>query len=356
MEPASLTRWAALDYLRGLMALSILVFHFDKWTTGYWCPTTIQGKLGVYAVSIFFVLSGMALMATYQEKMQPTWRSLTTYAIKRVFRIFPLLWLATAATIVLDEGQRPAADVFLNFSGLFGFWDASRDIATGAWSIGCELVYYTLFPIILFLTRRKKWLVLLITAGMALVGFHAAFGLPAWPQYTPQNIWWPGYVQPVYHAFFFTAGMALVAYGSWLAAWPRWIWWVLMGVSLAVFLGFPLLERSNPEILIAGKVRIVFSCCAIVATAAWAYGLATLPGVFQRVLTWLGAISYSLYLLHPLVYRVIKAVYARYPHFQEVWLLPLAVMGSFLASHLVFNFLELPAMRFGARCAQRLRV
>ncbi len=356
MERAALVpqeRWAALDYLRGLMALSILVFHFDKWTSGHWDAASIQGKLGVYGVSVFFVLSGMALTSTYQQKMKADWRSMAAFAIKRGFRILPLLWVATGITLLLDDVPRSLGVVLLNFSGLFGFVDPSKDIATGAWSIGSELVYYALFPAMLLETRRKKWLIWILTGLFGGFSFYRAFMWPFWPNASEQAEWWPYYVQAPLHAFFFVAGMALATYRRYFETWSPKIWRLLLGMSAALFVGIDV--GADPQILVAGNTRIIFSACAVLATAAWSFGV-NVSGAGAGVLAWLGSISYALYLLHPLVFRAVKAAITRSGSMSEVLLLPLAFGISLIASHVVYRLLEKPCMRFGSKLVRRLAI
>lgn len=335
-------RWVALDYWRGLMALAVMAFHFDKWTTGVWDGSTAQGKLGVYAVSIFFMLSGMALTETYQKKLQPHWQSLFSYVLRRVFRIFPLLWAATGLTLLLDEIRRSHRDILLNLSGLFGFIDPSKDIATGAWSIGCELVFYALFPILVLMHRKKRWFIHACVILMAFIGMTRAFGGPFAIQGESQSLWWSYYVQVPNHAFFFVTGMSLAIHRNWLQQVPRRIWWFLLIGGAAVFLWVPV--GVNPVGLVRGWPRMALSALAVLVTTAWSFGIGTLQDIPHKLLAWLGSISYSIYLLHPLVYRATKACFTRFSDFPPNLLLPIACAATLLAGHAVYYFFEKPIM------------
>ncbi len=46
-----------LDYLRGLAAFGIMVYHYMKYTFGTFTADSFMGKIGIYGVSVFYVLS-----------------------------------------------------------------------------------------------------------------------------------------------------------------------------------------------------------------------------------------------------------------------------------------------------------
>jgi peptidoglycan/LPS O-acetylase OafA/YrhL len=56
-------RLESLDWLRGSMALSILLYHLG----GPHDASTPLGKLAVYGVSIFFILSGLSMAIGYDK-------------------------------------------------------------------------------------------------------------------------------------------------------------------------------------------------------------------------------------------------------------------------------------------------
>ena len=142
-----------LDYLRGFAALGIMVYHYCSWgLKGIYSfhAETFLGRVGVYGVSIFYVLSGLTLYYVYYHKMKPGAKDVKDFFVKRLFRIFPLLWLATILTIITrfpTDGMPGPYILFINFTGLFGFIDWTEAIGTGVWSIGNELVFYIFFPI-----------------------------------------------------------------------------------------------------------------------------------------------------------------------------------------------------------------
>ena len=97
-----------------------MLYHYATWSTGELNAQTFGGRVGIYGVAIFYVLSGLTLTYRYRDEIELNFRSLGIFFKKRFFRIFPLLWLATAMSIALSKKAAPITDVLLNLSGLFG--------------------------------------------------------------------------------------------------------------------------------------------------------------------------------------------------------------------------------------------
>lgn len=343
--PRDQSRVAHLDYLRGLAALSVMLFHFDKWSNETWDANSFLGKCGVYAVSVFFALSGLTLSIAYADKLSASPGAWLAFWRTRFFRIFPLLWVATLATILLDETPYPTQRILLNFSGLFGFISAADDIALGAWSIGDELVFYAVFPLLWWVGKTVKPIFFLLFALSAgLLGAYALVWTNSEATVTAQ---WPVYVQAPNHAFFFLGGMAIallrpvwapVAPGAWkkiVALGALFFWWYGPG--------------ENPVGLISGLHRVVLSGLVLVLTAGWYMAAPRFSAGPDRALRWLGEVSYSLYLLHPLVFRCLKALDARFLGGTQTGLTVVAVIATLVLSHFSYRMLEKPVMDWARR-------
>lgn len=334
-------RVAVLDYLRGLAALSVVLFHTDKWVHGAWNPSTLLGKCGIYAVSLFFILSGLSLTLAYKNKIH-SWRTnFLPFWEKRFRRIFPLLWLATTATLLLEDPLWRSWQILLNYTGLFGFFDPAGDIALGAWSVGDELVYYTISPFLLLLFQKKQIFPLATGIALVLGSLYAFWWLQPNVPITQQ---WAVYVQPGNHLFFFLIGMAMGLYPALLPHWPSKSWYLIALTLFAGVLYFPI--GTEVSELICGWPRVFYSlsCMGIVA-ALYASGL-QLPTLPHRWFQWLGAISYGIYLLHPLVFRVLKALNVRTLQCSEVWLIPATVVVTLFLSHASWNCFEKPLLQY----------
>lgn len=329
-------RHDSLDYLRGLMALAVLIFHYDKWLSGVWDAHTPQGRLGAYAVSVFFVLSGLTLALVYRGRMQWSVASWAHFYRKRFWRIFPLLWLVTGITICLDEFKRPIFDILLNISGLFGWVNAARDIATGAWSIGCELVYYAFFPVILLLGRSLKWFLPVLTGSFVFIAIVIAFF--GYPLPNPEQvIWWPVYVQPLNNALFFIAGVWIGLSRRMPANWAG----VVFACSVAVFFLWPL--QPDPFHLVYGWDRLALSVIILLMVGSYAsMDIRQLPEKGKAVMSWLGAISYSLYLWHPIVYRGVQFGAKKLQMTGKTEALWASVILTLMFSHISYRFYEKP--------------
>lgn len=91
-------RIASLDCLRGLAAISVVVFHFtmwfhsnyghdfESWAWLYYLP---------YGVHLFFMLSGFVIVKSLDHG-----QGIGSFAIARAFRLLPALWVAIPLTMI----------------------------------------------------------------------------------------------------------------------------------------------------------------------------------------------------------------------------------------------------------------
>ncbi len=86
-------RFPSLDGLRGVCAISVLLFHCDD--LFHKGPIFQHGYL---AVDIFFILSGFVIALTYEEKLKSGW-TLNAFIRTRARRLLPTYFLGTLICI-----------------------------------------------------------------------------------------------------------------------------------------------------------------------------------------------------------------------------------------------------------------
>src|SRR6266704_2400047 len=151
-------RVVGLDGIRGLAALFVVLNHiFERAWPGYpanpapfWAAWMIYGR---FAVVMFIALSGFSLGL---GPARSGWRfkSITTYAHRRAWRILPPYWAVPNGKSVVVYGLL-VQDVFSVGSPNRAFW-----------SIAIEAQLYVLLPLLLLLVRR--------VSARAMVGLVAA--------------------------------------------------------------------------------------------------------------------------------------------------------------------------------------
>ncbi|HSI90751.1 MAG TPA: acyltransferase [Adhaeribacter sp.] len=343
----------SLDYLRGLTAIAIMAYHFSSWTFGSFEAESFLGRIGLYGVSVFYVLSGLTLFLIYHKTLQADRQSLLTFGLKRLFRILPLLWVTVAATVILNPGLFDLRLLLLSLTGLFGFLEPAGGLGTGVWSIGNELVFYAFFPVLILLLRRHASLFLGACLGLAAVSIYFAFFVLD-PQ-QPLAGQWTLYVNPFNQVILFVGGM-LLGYFS-LEQKPErnsYLWPViLLALALLAFTFYPV--AGNRIALVTGGMRLVFIALSfMVCGAIYAIPL-RLPAGLHGPLALTGEISYGLYLLHPLVFTVVAGVNKFFKlGLSPVLILLLAATASFGAAYLVFRFYEKPFISLGKRLTVNL--
>jgi peptidoglycan/LPS O-acetylase OafA/YrhL len=89
-------RYEALDALRGVAALSVVIYHTSEVKLE---PYIVPG--GYLAVDFFFVLSGFVVALAYEEALQGS-MSWKAFFIKRLSRLYPLAFLGALLGVIVS--------------------------------------------------------------------------------------------------------------------------------------------------------------------------------------------------------------------------------------------------------------
>lgn len=331
-----------LDYLRGMAAFAIMLYHYLSWTYGEFLSDTFMGRLGIYGVSIFYILSGLTLFYVYHEKMLPSRSEIFEFIKKRVYRIFPLLWFVTIFSVIMAKEIPNINKLILNLTGLFGLLKWDSYYATGAWSIGNELVFYIFFPFFILFAKKSK-LGLLITS-LIIFGLYLYFAFNKLSTGQNLSVQWTNYVNPLNQVFLFLGGFLIglffqhVKLKNYIA-----ILMIFIGVSIFVF--FPV--QGDLINLVTRFNRLVFTIsCFLICCGVYKLSL-ELPSVVHNPLKLLGEASYSVYLLHPLVYAVTAFLNKKVFNFSGPVIITLSVICTLISSYIVYEYFEKFFMKMG---------
>ena len=295
-------RYEGLDHLRGLLALTVMVYHYQGWLG--WTDNLIFALqrpltlLGLYSVSTFYCLSGAALFIVYHSRTVDL-NFLREFAIKRSLRICPLFWATTTVSLALvgfAATQNDSYRVFLSYSLLFSWLDPTAYFTTGAWSIGNEWAFYTLFPFLLAAYKYRLSKYLLIIVALSVSSYYAFMVIDPTIAVDDQ---WSAYIDPLNQVLLFVGGIIIgsliIKRSSSSASLP-----ILLAASSLFVVISCLFDTPH---CIHGFLRLTLAGVCL----AWCYGAGTVQrrtGWMGHSLDWVGSLSYSVYLLHPVVFKV----------------------------------------------------
>ena len=335
-----------IDGIRAIAVLLVIGFHaFPEWVKG-----------GFIGVDVFFVISGFLISTIIITNLNNNTFSLSDFYGRRVRRLFPALIVVLLFCLVLGWfvllpqeyaylGEHIAAGVaFISNWVLWresGYFDFSAELKPllHLWSLGIEEQFYIVWPILLWIVISKRLniiAVLLVSAAVSLIFSISLTGSdPIAAFYLPWTRFWElifgallanwmmrnqnqdeSRKSYVIKNICSVAGLSLIVLGSLLitkdSKFPGWL-------ALIPVIGTSLLIYSNTQAYLNSFV------------------------LSNRVLVWIGLISFPLYLWHwPLLVfaRILEnETPSRYIRITTVLL-------SILLAWLTYTAIEKP-IRFG---------
>jgi peptidoglycan/LPS O-acetylase OafA/YrhL len=314
-------RLAELDVLRGLAALAVMVFHYTIRYAEIFAPggpPASPNLLGHTAVHLFFMISGFVIFMTLSKT-----RTALDFVVSRFSRLYPVYWVAALLTFAVLTFARlpddaPRVGQLLGNLTMLQFWLRIPAIDGVYWTLAVELSFYALM-LALFLggwLRRIErlvipWLLLEIAWAFAIRGHHL-------PKIIEVSLL-------LKYAHLFLAGILFYRLrfeGSTPAR------HALLACCFAA------------HAALNGPVGALFAAGFFAAF----YALASdrLAWIAARPLVFLGAISYSLYLVHQNIGYVVMRALGGFPRPLQI---AAAIAVALLLASLLTFFIERPALR-----------
>ncbi|MBO4271072.1 acyltransferase family protein [Microbispora triticiradicis] len=367
---ANPSRLAWLDALRGVAALGVALHH-GAWTfvPEFWAGVDGKVDVGTWGVFAFFLVSGYIIPASLERR-----GDLRAFWTGRAFRLLPLLLTALALALLLAYAgafvpspgldRRPLALVALGNLTMLQELLGLPAVIGVMWTLSYEMAFYLMVaglfavrqahrpaPIAVVLALAAVPLGLLLPratingrAGAAALVLAVAVVLAVVASAGPYGV--------IRRAAAMTGGLlglALVVLGSRGGAGQGLVIAAMMFAGTAVYRA----ERGAIRWRTAAAALSAVLTCAVIAendpthtvaivlaAACFLAAFALRGRAFPRWLTHLGVISFSLYLLHPLLLRIAPN-------------LPLFFLATVALGHVTYRLVEVPGQRLGRRLSGR---
>lgn len=338
-------RFLFVDALRGIAALGVVFYHLAG---GNHIPLLTSalpawivfifnhGNLGV---AVFFVLSGFVIAhSVHGQRVRIPFAA--RFMLRRSLRLDPPYWVAIAltlgfvllSTLAVSGKQLPYLSVGQITAHIFYAQEilGYPEINPVFWTLCLEVQFYLIYVLILAFGKNDP-LVRMQGRGVAAILTISILVSLLWPTGLVPGEPWRGSFLPLWHGFLLGVG----AYWSWRFAELR-----------VFFAGFALI------VAVAGVIRSdAFSfTCAAAASLIFAVALFGRLDFWLRWswLQFLGAISYSLYLIHnPITgatFRVGNMLTGDTLIAETIWMLG-ALIACILSATALYYLVERPSIK-----------
>jgi peptidoglycan/LPS O-acetylase OafA/YrhL len=336
----------ALTGLRFVAAATVAFAHFAE-GSGF-APFGLHSPISVIGMPLFFTLSGFIVHYVYAGSFAKSWRSaVPAFAFARFSRLYPLFFAILLFYLLGKLGRmfyaHPGVGLsFASLTGTWWYWVVDGESLAGqryhiSWSISTEMFFYLVYALILYrlvglASIRRSVLSLVLLCLVTFAAFYVvfatrgswlAFVLARYPEFISTDVdmnnsfyRWLVYLSPYFHLPEFIAGALTCqiyllttrsgapfrAATAQLLAWSG-VAWLLAALALLVAQWDFGVRSQFFDYVVFLHMNFLMApgCCILIL--ALALGGSALARVLSRAVpTYLGEVSYSIYLGHPFVF------------------------------------------------------
>ena len=294
-------------HLDGIRAFAVGAVILEHWASGL--PRSIRWAverldLGGWGVECFFLLSGflITLILLQARDTQPSFRTaIGHFYARRALRIFPAYYLVLAVAALTSPAMREVGWWHVFYLG--NLYPLAHDTFTPAgghfWTLAVEEQFYMFWPLVVLLAplHRLPMLALLL----CVLGPLSRYVLWQVMDGVHLSMW-----------TFPTTALDLLAFGAFLAIakhqrklqlgdrFVRGILWAGLAAAPLYLVAFAM-GRHTGEFVVVGRSLAALVFGALVLRASFGFNGAGHWILGNKLVVWVGMLSYGLYLIHPFI-------------------------------------------------------